>query len=143
MTATPADRPAASSFQSPRAWMWILTVLGTTLALGDIWTIIALDPGFLTDAVHGASVSQVGTWFAIVLASAFGVFAAVRFLSATFVVAITARHGVAGPALASAAVVSFAAGIFTGHLLEYGCVALLIAMVARFFIHPSHPVSAV
>jgi hypothetical protein len=141
MTATPADRPAAS-FQSPQAWMWILTVLGTALALGDIWTIIALDPGFLTYEVRGASVSQVGTWFAIVLASAFGLFAAVRFLAATFVVAITARHGIAGPALASAAVVCFAAGMFTGHLLEYGCVALLIAMVARFFIHSGHLVSA-
>ncbi len=141
MTATPVSRPG-SSFRSPRSWMWILTVLGTALALGDIWTIIALDPGFLTDAVRGADVTQVGTWFAIVLASAFGVFAAVRFLAATFVAALAARHGVAGPALASCAVVCFASGIFTGHLLEYGCVALLIAMVARFFIHPAHPVSA-
>lgn len=141
MTATPAVRPAAA-FQSPRAWAAILTALGTALALGGIWTIIALDPGFLTDAVRGADVSQVGTWFAIAFAAAFGVFAAVRFLADTFVVAITAGRGVAGPALASAAVVSFAAGMFTGHLLEYGCVALLIAMVARFFIHPGHPVSA-
>lgn len=141
MTANPATGPAAS-FQSPRAWMWILTVLGTALALGDIWTIIALDPGFLTFSVRGADVSQVGTWFVIVLASIFGVFAAVRSLVTTFVVAITARHGVVGPALASAAVVCFAAGMFTGHLLEYGCVALLMAMVARFFIHPGHSVSA-
>lgn len=141
MTATPADRPAPA-FQSPRAWAWILTILGSALALGDIWTIIALDPGFLTDAVHGASTSQVGTWFAIVLASAFGVFAAVRFLATTFVVAISGRHGVTGPALASTAVVCFATGVFTGHLLEYGCVALLAAMVARFFIHPVRPVSA-
>lgn len=142
MTATPATTRPASSFQGPRTWAWILTLFGTALALADIWTIIALDPGFLTIAVRGATDTQVGTWFAIVIAAVVGVFATVRFLATTFIVAITARESIAGPALASASVVCFAAGIFSGHLLECGCVALLIAMVARFFIHAFHAVSA-
>ncbi|QOD05681.1 hypothetical protein [Pseudarthrobacter sp. BIM B-2242] len=142
MTATPATARSETAFQNPRVWAMILTLFGTVLVLGDIWTIIALDPGFLTTLVTRATESQVGTWFGIVLATAFGVFAAVRYLASTFIAAITARQNIAGPALASLAVVSLAAGMITGHLLGYGCVALLIAMVARFFIDPTRPVSS-
>ena len=142
MTATPATARPDTAFQNPRVWAMILTLFGTILVLGDIWTIIALDPGFLTSLVRRASESQVGTWFGIILASAFGVFAAVRYLVSTFVAAITARQNIAGPALASVAVVALAAGLITGHLFGYGCVALLIAMVARFFVDPARPVSS-
>lgn len=140
-TPAAAARPA-TSFQNPRIWAMMLTLLWTALILVDVWAIISLDPGFLTGLVHRATESQVGTWFGIVLAAAFGIFAAVRYLVGTFVAAITARQNIAGPALASIAVVTLAAGTITGQLLGYGCVALLIAMVARFFIDPTRPVSA-
>lgn len=142
MSATPAAARPATSFQNPRVWSLMLTMLWTVLVLADVWAIIALDPGFLTSLVHRATESQVGTWFGIVLASAFGIFAAVRYLCSTFVAAITARQNIAGPALASIALVLLGAGMITGHLLEYGCVGLLVAMVARFFIDPTRPVSA-
>jgi hypothetical protein len=142
MSATPAAARPATSFQNPRVWAMILTLFWTVLVLADIWAIIALDPGFLTPLVHRATESQMGAWFGITLAAAFGIFAAARYLSSTFVAAITARQNIAGPALASLALVALGAGIITGHLLEYGCVGLLTAMVSRFFIDPTRPVSA-
>jgi len=139
MTLTPAAGTAtASTFQNPRVWARILTVLGSVLTLAIIWSIIALDPGFLTVAVSSAGVTQVGTWFALTMAAFAGVFFAVRYITETFIGTITNRHTIAAPVLGSAAYMSFAIGLITGHLLEYGCVALLLAMVARYFIHPEH-----
>lgn len=139
MTMTPAAGPApAPTFQNPRVWAGILTVLGSALTLGIIWGLIALDPGFLTAEVRSASSAQVGTWFALALAAFVGVFAAVRYITETFIGTITNRHTIAAPVLGSAAYVAFAAGLISGHLLEYGCVALLLAMVGRYFIHPGH-----
>ncbi|HEX9088873.1 MAG TPA: hypothetical protein VF867_15250 [Arthrobacter sp.] len=143
MTLTPAaEIPRTSSFQNPRVWARILTVLGSVLTLAIIWGIIALDPGFLTAAVRSAGSAQVGTWFALALAAFAGVFFAVRYITETFIGTITNRHTIAAPVLGSAAYVVFSAGLITGHLFEYGCVALLLAMVGRYFIHPEHAAHA-
>jgi hypothetical protein len=134
--------PRTSRFQNPRVWATILTVIGSALSLVVIWSIIALDPGFLTPAVRSATTEQVGTWFLLTFGAGFGVYAGVRYVTETFIAAITSRHSIPAAILGSAAYTLFAAGLIAGQLLVGGCVAMLVAMVGRYFIHPEHgPVS--
>lgn len=140
MTLSPAAAtPRTSSFQNPRVWATILTAAGSALSLGAIWGIIALDPDFLTRAVRSANTAQVGSWFLLAFSAGVGVYAGVRYVTETFVAAITNRHTITAPVLASAGYVVFAVGLITGQLFAAGCVALLLAMVGRYFIHPAHP----
>jgi hypothetical protein len=140
MTVSPAAAtPRTSSFQNPHVWAKILTVAGSVLTLAVIWSIIALDPDFLTRALRSASTAQVGTWFLLAFGAGFGVYAGVRYVTETFVAAITNRHTITAPVLGSAGYVVFAGGLITGQLFAAGCVALLLSMVGRYFIHPAHP----
>lgn len=131
--------------RSPRLWSVTLTIAGTLLALMVIWSVIDLNPGVLTAQIKSGTPIQIGTWLALAGLAAYGVFAAVRYLTSTLVASFAGRRHFMEPVLGLAAYTLFAAGIITGHLFEFGLIGLVVAMAARYVVRTirSVPVSAV
>lgn len=136
--------PAPQLIRSPRLWSVILTIVGTLLVFGFIWDVIALDPDELIYQIRGSNPVQIGTWLAVAGLAAFGVFAAVRYVTSTLVASFAGRRKAVEPVLGLAAYTLLVAGVLTGHLFECGLIALVLALATRTIVQNirSAPVSA-